>query len=171
MKRKRRITKCYFNMFLKRYNQMLLQITTRRFGNTWEENISLAYQELLYAMIHFDQRKYPQTGKGSFFSFAYSRVSYKMRHAVTKSLRQNRIKLLDNEQIDQANGSYDNLDLPILVEELLSRLTLREREIVEKYYLQGKSLAKTAEEVGFSLALISRNKDRAIAKLRRVVVV
>lgn len=169
MKRKRRITRCYYEMFLDRFKIMLDKIVRIECGRDWEEYVSIAYEQLLYVMIHFDQFKYPQVNKGSFSTFTYIRVSGILRHALKRTLRYNRIELFENSRIDDENFYVTDIELPMFIKELMEKLTPRQRDVIYGYFLESKTLNELGKEKDLSPCTIAKDKDKAIEKIRRLV--
>jgi RNA polymerase sigma factor (sigma-70 family) len=168
-KRKRRVTKCYFDMFLKKFCNTLHRVIINECGNDANEFFTIGQEQLMYAMIYFDPKKYPQTGKGSFHTYLYCRVRGRTQHAIKKTLRHQRVALVENGQIDTEKVLYKDNDIPMFLEELMKTLSLRERDVIRAYFLESKTLAETAEELGVSTGTVGRDRDIAIAKLRKVV--
>ena len=53
----------------------------------------------------------------------------------------------------------------IFFKELFSDLTENEKKIVSDYFIMGKQLKETGEELGISTRQVSRNKNSALAKM------
>ena len=53
----------------------------------------------------------------------------------------------------------------IFFKELFSDLTENEKKIVSDYFIMGKQLKETAEELGISTRQVSRNKNSALTKM------
>ncbi len=157
-KRKRRITKCYFNRFLSKFEHLLKKIIWQECNVNPEEYLSIAYGELLYVMIHFDQFTYPQTKRGSFCSYLYFRVSGVLKHVIQRELKYTGTELFDNFAVK------DNLP----IEEILENLNSIEKSIINEYYVGRKTLQELKSEMGISTGTIIKYRKRAVRKIRGV---
>ena len=59
--------------------------------------------------------------------------------------------------------SYTHLD--VYKRQLFSDLTEKEKKIVSDYFIMGKQVKETAEELGISTRQVSRDKNSALAKM------
>lgn len=164
--KKRRITQCYFDMFSARF-QLLFHEIAAKIGVPecdLSDHINIAIKELLHVMIHFDPKRFPQIRKGSFSSFLYLRARGQMMHEIKRNARHYHSELNENIPV----RSSTDVETPVLVEELMSRLTIRERKVVQAF-CDGKTLRETAADVGVSSPTVDRIRKIAISKLRKVV--
>ncbi len=77
------------------------------------------------------------------------------------------IFLLD--QLGDDKKTNDNGDLILAMEDALTKIKKREREILIKRYIIGKTQSEIAEELGVSQAQISRIESSAIKGLRKLM--
>lgn len=59
----------------------------------------------------------------------------------------------------------DDIANELFFKELFSDLTEKEKKIVSDYFIMGKKLKETAEELGISYRQVSRDKNSALAKM------
>lgn len=164
--KKRRITQCYFDMFLDNF-QLLFHRIIKRVGSPEcdkSNHLNIAMQELLYVMIHFDAEKFPQVRKGSFSSFLYRRVKGIIMHDTQISARHFHGELHDGLPAVLLMDT----ETPVLIEELMSQLTPQERDVMEAF-CENKTLRETASGIGKSPCTISKIRKRAVGKLKRAV--
>lgn len=170
MKRKRRITKSQYDLFVKKFERMFHSCAQKNatFGVEYDEKINIGYEQLLYVMIHFDNKKYPQFNKGTFTSFLFNRIYGVTRHKVKNSLKHSVVRSVDKEQLDNCKPTIVDLDLPILVEELLNVLNPIDRILMESI-MQGKSRRQIGIEIGVTRNSAHSRTKRVLAKLRKVM--
>ena len=62
-------------------------------------------------------------------------------------------------------GLESDITTEIFFKELFSDLTEKEKKIVSDYFIMGKQVKETAEELGISTRQVSRDKNSALAKM------
>ena len=160
----RRITKSYYNYFYNKKIGLLKSITNsvyRSFGATNDKDdlLSIAKNQLLYAMINFNG------SKGSFNTYLYHRVNGTLRHFVQNKIR---LKMIQDRQISiSKNSCKDNTEDKIFVNEMLSSLTEEESKILRMRYLNNNTLEEISKVVNFSVCKVMKISDRAIVKLQK----
>lgn len=75
--------------------------------------------------------------------------------------------LLYVDQIADTSGSDTNWVENITLQQAISKLTKREREILSKRFFEGKTQIEVSSEVGISQAQVSRLEKNAIAQIRQ----
>jgi len=163
--KKRRITKTYFDHFLKRFDSVLWDITRRYTTKNCDININfgIAVESLMYIMIHFDDKKFPQTGKGSFNTFLYARSRGKINHEIKRNKAHSHVELHDGIE-----GEITNTEIPLLLEELILRLNSRE-QIVVRGLCANKTVLETASDAGISSGSVYQVRQMALAKIKRMI--
>ncbi len=170
MKRKRRITKSQYDLFVKKFERMLHDCARKSvtFGMGYDEKINIGYEQLLYVMIHFDIKRYPQFDKGTFTSFLFHRIRGTTQHQVKNIMKHSVVQPMSKEQLDNCKPTTTDLDLPILVEELLNILNPTDRILMESI-MQGKSRRQIGIEIGVTRNFAHSRTKRVLAKLKKVI--
>lgn len=73
------------------------------------------------------------------------------------------------EEAPELADSLEDVDNAILVRSYLEALPQREREVLEKEFLDGLSVSEIARAWGISEGAVRMTKSRAINKLRAIV--
>lgn len=161
MKPIRRVTKSYFMYGVKKYKPLILMLAGRlkhRSIDT-DEMVSYGLQELLKAMICFDQNL-----GCSFTTFLYNRLFYTYQHLLQAEARHRRM-MTGTDLSGYRDNRTDNFGDTSDIEAMLSSLTDDERYVVKKIFLDGSTLASAAAEIGTSITTAYRKKEYAIEKL------
>lgn len=168
--KKRRITKSYYNSFVERNKLFLYKVSSIGISASQEleENIAIAYEQLLYAMIYFDHKKFPQERKGSFTSFLYNRINGKSRHSMKKNRRFSNLEIVDNITSNKKLEYNSKAELIFFLNEILASLPIEEKTAVA-YYLQNMTLAEIGEKMKISPCKADNLKKRGLEKLRKFV--
>ena len=66
---------------------------------------------------------------------------------------------------DSGRDIASDITTEIFFKELFSDLTEKEKKIVSDYFIMGKQVKETAEELGISTRQVSRDKNSALAKM------
>ena len=66
---------------------------------------------------------------------------------------------------DSGRDIASDITTEIFFKELFSDLTEKEKKIVSDYFIMGKQVKETAEELGISTRQVSRDKKSALAKM------
>lgn len=66
---------------------------------------------------------------------------------------------------DSGRDIASDITTEIFFKELFSNLTEKEKKIVSDYFIMGKQVKETAEELGISTRQVSRDKNSALAKM------
>jgi len=157
--RRRRITSGYYNYFYKNKVRLLNMIVSKFQYSNPDELLSIAKTSLLYAMINFDQNI------ASFNTYLYITV------------RGNILKHISSEQNLCKNVYEDNTltqrkvcfnDDRLIVEEILEKLSKRERSILTMYYLENHSLREISEKLNISTNCVYVNRNKALKKIREM---
>lgn len=133
-----------------------------------------AYQEACVAIIQVMSRF--KREKGDFNAYIKCAVIYSIRGFANK-LKEN-ISL--DEELEDGGTMYDLIADDVDIEEeyienedikmlyrALDKLNEKQREIIEEYYFNGKSLVEIAREKRCHYNSIVRLKERALEKLRK----
>ena len=75
---------------------------------------------------------------------------------------------LADQLSDKSNDAYD-LETRISLKDALNKLKEKERDIINKRYLIGKTQMELSEELGISQAQISRIEKNALENIRRMI--
>ena len=75
---------------------------------------------------------------------------------------------LADQLADKGDDMYD-LDIKISLKDALSKLKDKEKDIIEKRYLIGKTQMELSEELGISQAQISRIEKNALENIRKMI--
>lgn len=157
---KRRITKAYYLYYLDRYKDMLHSLAVKHAFVTSDidDNINISQRELLYCMIHYLQG-YALT------TFVYSRINGILRHQQRKMAKfpATGLNLVTDSVVEE------DLETPLLIQELLSFLTTIERQVIELSFFQGKSLRQIGKQLGTSRVSVNNIKERALNQLKNVL--
>lgn len=162
MKLQRRITKVYFDLAVNKYAPLINQLAFRiGVDNTQvEEMKSQAKEELLRCMICYYR-------SGSFITFFYGRLSGVFRHMRDTEYRARRVQIIPLDAMSTITGPYVDVDIHILVEELMTCLSDKERDIVYGLFFEDKTMREISRDQGIVVSTIHRIKHRAMDKMRQ----
>jgi RNA polymerase sigma-70 factor, ECF subfamily len=79
------------------------------------------------------------------------------------------VPLEGNEEAPELTDALEDVDNAILVRSYLEALPQRERDVLEKEFLDGLSVSEIARDWGISEGAVRMTKSRAINKLRAIV--
>jgi len=153
----RRITSSYYNYYYKNKIKLIMKIISKfRYINP-EELESIARSELLYSMIYFNQ------SLGSFNTYLYIRI----RGNILRYIRDEK-EWCRNDDIDPnlLFGEKDHCSRNIFVNEILSSLNPREKQILELYYLENNTLREISEKLCISTNCVFVTKNKALNRIK-----
>ncbi len=156
----RRIVKSYFNYYYKNKIQLIHKIINNfRYRNA-DELLSIAKNELLYSMIHFNKEL------GSFNSYLFLRI----RGNILRYIRDEKKWLNDIDVSEMCIKDSRNIDLDkdLIMEDLFKDLSEKERNILDLHYLQGNTIREIAKKMNTSTCTIMKGKNKAIQKIREM---
>jgi len=176
MVKKRRITKAYFDFARRKYSS-LIEGLAYKFGypSQAEELFSLGLSELLKCLICYNNAdnfvciskgEFVQKNTSSFQTFLYGRLSGVFRHARSAETK---LRLRNNAIIfgtQKSPTKNDNTISKMMVEELLDSLSLRERDVVTKIYLEGMTMREISGRGKMVASTVCRIKATALEKMR-----
>lgn len=110
-----------------------------------------------------------QPDKGSFSSFAYKKIYWKIVSNLRKQLRtQSNECLMAEESPYLSASSYKNqYDFYTTLESILHDLTPLQKAWVTGYIYEGKSLKEIAQEQGVSVGAVKQWRIKTLQKLRK----
>lgn len=164
----RRITKGYFDFYYKQKYNLLRKIASdlfTKYKKGYDENyfndfLSIARTELLYAMIHFD------INLGAFNTFLYHRISGSIRHFIDSSIKQ-ATRYETELRKEFINAEYNEPACSgLIIEEMLESLNKEEAEILRLRYLSNMTVLEITEKTGFSTYKILSLQNEATEKLQ-----
>lgn len=161
MPKKRRITKSYFNYFYDKLEWMLKNNIVFKHSlseSDIDDYLDIAQRGLLYCMIHFDQRYHC-----SMTTFVYAYVEQHVRNQKRDDLK---ARSVETDSLPIERSYTEDLDLKILVEELLDKLSDIEREVVRQKWFENQTLEEIAENIGMSRARVGQISQRAMSKMK-----
>lgn len=127
---------------------------------TFDDNMTIALEQLLYTMIHYK----PQLNL-AFTTYFVHRMWGCMRHN-----RQKQMKCIcpSNSEVGMMllPEKRGEIDLPILVDELLSCLDPYQRQILESYFLNGNTLREIEANTHTSYTTVQTNREKALERIR-----
>jgi RNA polymerase sigma factor (sigma-70 family) len=138
-------------VFLKKYSKY----DEYRFN----EYLSIANNELLYSMIHFD------INLGAFNTFLYHRVRGSIRHFIDQNVKQS-IRYGSEIQKEFINAQYNEpICSGLILEEMFDCLKEDEAKVLKLRYLDNCTLREMTEKTGFSTYSILNLHKKATEKL------
>ncbi len=108
-------------------------------------------------------------------AFASSIANHKLKEYYRQSKKQQQHQSIDHENAaieledDSLQSDLYQIELKKVIQEMSQSLSDREREILHKYYLDGKRLKDVAKELGISEENGWVLKHRALKKARKIV--
>lgn len=159
---KRRITSSYFNRLHKNMKALMIQTSNRYTSSvaSFDDNMIIALEQLLYTMIHYQ----PQRGT-VFTTYFVHRMWGCMRHN-----RQRQMKCICPSNSETAmmllSETKSEIDLPMLVDELLSCLDPYQRQIIESYFLDNHTLREIEANTHTSYTTVQTNREKALERIR-----
>ncbi|MDR7869347.1 MAG: sigma-70 family RNA polymerase sigma factor [Tissierellaceae bacterium] len=143
--------------------------------NEYEDLIQEGNLVVLQAIDDFDE------SKGVYF-LGYVKTMLKYTYLNKHKLRQHLSLNIpvgndeDNELVDLLESDKDGpleqylqIEENLIINEALSKLTDRQREIVLAYYLERLSIGEIAERLGISYRTVINTKIRALEKMREYI--
>lgn len=159
MKKRRRITKSYYNYYYKQKSEFLKKyIKKLSKNNNFNDFLQNARIELLYSMINFDS-----TFNTSFNTYLCQRIYNNIRHYIVKSKKEKNV-LLDIDFVGQSNINHQ--DNKILLKEIFSILSEKEMKILTMCFFNSDTLEEAGAKLGISAASAFNIKNKAIQKIR-----
>ena len=73
------------------------------------------------------------------------------------------------DQIEDKSATTKAFSNHIVIEEAMNTLEDREKQILDKRFIIGKTQMEIADEIGISQAQVSRLENRAIKQLKKVL--
>ena len=126
---------------------------------TFEDNMAVALEQLLYAMIHYNP------DRGAFTTYFYHRLWGCIRHSYQ---RQERCICPSNSEAEMLTLQENKMeiDLPMFVDELLSCLNPYQRKVIESYFLKNLTLREIEAITNTSYTTVQTNREKALKKIR-----
>jgi RNA polymerase sigma factor (sigma-70 family) len=119
--------------------------------------MSIGKIELLYSMIHFDKTL------ASFNTYLFQRIYGNILRFIRDEKEW--CKNIDMDLNTIKNKSHD-ISNTILIKEILSSLSERERKILELYYLENNTLREISDKLDLSTNCIFINKIKALKRIK-----
>jgi len=162
MKRKRRITKAYFDIARGQYAPLVhrLAVTIGIDDTHVKELKSRADEEILKCMICYDK-------SGSLMTFIYSRLSGVFRHLRDVENRAKRNRGVSMESAVNLAGPEYDVDIDMMIQECLDCLSNEERYVITELFLNEKTMREVSTNKGVVASTICRIKTRAIEKMKQ----
>lgn len=162
MKRKRRITKAYFELACRKYAPLVNRLSIL-VGINQIHTEELKYQadeELLKCMICYNS-------SGSFMTFLYCRLHNIFRHMRDSENRARRIRTgVMGSLTNMSDKNTEDVDFPLMVNECFDCLTDDERNLIVEVFFNHKTMREISLDSGISLSSLGRMKKGAIGKMR-----
>lgn len=165
MRKKRRITKSYYDYFCNTKMKYIRSIIANYLksikklylmeSDDINEFIQMGFIQLLYSMIYFD------TSKGSFNTYLYTRINGYLKHMNLGK------EILGTElPFDTLLVTHTDYQLPIYLEELTANLTDQEKQVLKICIMDGCTLREASGVTGLSFTSVFNIKNRALDKIR-----
>lgn len=153
----RRITSAYYNYYYKSKVKLLSRIVSGFKYNNPEELMAIAKIELLYAMIHLDY------SKASLNTYIYQRIyGNVLRHMRDEKEWCKKVDI----DLDLLGEESDSCSRDIFINEILSCLSNKEKNVIELYYLENNTLKEISEKLDISTNCVFNIKNKAIIKIK-----
>lgn len=162
MKKKRRITKTYFDFACCQYAPLIHKLSfTIGIDATQAEELRVrAKEELLKCMICYDRR-------GSFMTFLYCRLVGIFKHIRDAEYRARRVKTISVDSIINIAQPDCDMDFNMMVQECLECLNDEERDVIMELFFSEKTIREISDDCGSVVSTIYRIKTDAINKMRQ----
>jgi DNA-directed RNA polymerase len=136
----------------------------RKYGKSYEE-IEELFAEAMSAALGSSGRFDSNLGQ-ELPKYLFKRIKGSIESFLKKEKTVEMTKL--SEDIIEDEDVVEKIENKIFVQELLSKLDDREREIIYRYFWEGKTLEEIAEEENMSLSAVETLKLNTLKKLRRL---
>lgn len=166
----RRINKDRYNLFYMR-NISLMHRTAMIYQSSHfshAEKMSIAMDQLMYAMIHFDHGY--RKKRHAFSTYFVWRIKGIILHEITKRKKRSEKETCGSGIIESvASGNCDS-SVSVEIMDMLDILKPHEKKILTLYFLHGMTLREVSSEMGRSYTTIRTIKNSAILKLEKACV-
>ena len=124
-----------------------------------DDNFDIATRELLYAMIHYQ-------GGNSLTTFVCARIDGRLRHHRNK---RNQFPITVPNFANFKAHEKNDLDTPLLMQELLGSLTGREREVIELHFMHSLPLRQIGQILDVVPQTVHNIKQAALNRLKNIL--